>query len=155
MENEELDIDKPLRFERKRELRRTFYDLIQHDVAQIVRRIHGDGVAAVHTRTLDVLHDAGDEHVLTVADDIDLQLLPHEILIAEHGVFDVLGENDVHVSGNIALRKRDGHVLTADDIRRTEQDGIAELVGGRQRLLFGLPRCRGCGCPSCQDSCTA
>ena len=31
-------------------------------------------------------------------------------------------------------------VMTADDIRRTEQDGIAELVGGRQSLLFGHDR---------------
>ena len=40
---------------------------------------------------LDVLHDAGDENVLPVADGVDLQLRAHQILIDEHGVLDARG----------------------------------------------------------------
>ena len=135
--DQELNVDEPLCFERKRKLGRTLYDLIQHDVAQIIRRIYRNGVAAVNACTFDMLHDAGDEYVGAVADDVDFQLLPHQIFVAEHGIFDVLRQNDIHIARNIAFGKGDGHVLPADDVGRTQQHGIPELFCRRKRLFLG------------------
>ena len=46
---------------------------------------------------LDVLHDAGDEVILAVADGVYLHLLAHHVLVDEHGVFDLMGGDDRHV----------------------------------------------------------
>ena len=90
----------------------------------------------MHARALDVLHDAGDEHVDAVADGVHFQLLPHQVLVAEDGVFDVLGEDDVHIAGDVVLREGDRHVLPADDIRRAQEHGIAERFRRPDRLLL-------------------
>ena len=38
-------------------------------------RVYGDTVSGVNAGALDVLHDAGDEHIRAVGDSIDLDLL--------------------------------------------------------------------------------
>ena len=90
----------------------------------------------MHARTLDVLHDAGDEHIHAVRNGVHFELGAHEVLIAEHGVFDVLGEDDVHIAGDVVLREGDRHVLPADDVRRAQEHGIAERFRRLDRLLL-------------------
>ena len=84
---------------------------------------------------LDVLHDAGDQHVGAVGDDIHLQLLAHEILVHQDGVLDLAGEDDLHVPADLLVVVGDDHVLAADDVGGPQQHGIAQLVGGFQGLV--------------------
>ena len=84
---------------------------------------------------LDVLHDAGDQDVLAVGNDVHLQLLAHEVLVHQHRVFDLAGENDLHVGPHVLIVVGDDHVLAADDVGGAQQHGIAQLMGGVQRLL--------------------
>ena len=65
---------------------------------------------------LDVLHDAGDQHVGAVGDDVHLQLLAHEILVHQDGVLDLAGEDDLHVPADLLVVVGDDHVLAADDV---------------------------------------
>ena len=44
-------------------------------------RIDSDGVAGVDAGALDVLHDAGDQDVLAVGNDVHFQFLAHEVLV--------------------------------------------------------------------------
>ena len=90
----------------------------------------------MHARALDVLHDARDEHVHAVRNGVHFELGAHEVLIAEHGVFDVLGEDDVHIAGDVVLREGDRHVLPADDVRGAQEHGIAERFRRPDRLLL-------------------
>ena len=46
-----------------------------HLIAYRGRRIDGDTVAGVHARPLDMLHNAGNQDVRTIADRVHLQLL--------------------------------------------------------------------------------
>ena len=134
--DEVLDVDEPLGLQGDRKLRRDVHHRFEHGVAQMIGRIDRDGVARVHARALDVLHDAGDEHVHTVRNGVHFELGAHEVLIAEHGVFDVLGEDDVHIAGDVVLREGDRHVLPADDVRRAQEHGIAERFRRLDRLLL-------------------
>ena len=79
-----------------------------------------------------MLHDAGDEDVLAVGDDVHLQLLAHEVLVHQHGVLDLAGEDDLHVSPHVLVVVGDDHVLAADDVGGPQQHGIAQLMGGVQ-----------------------
>ena len=87
------------------------------------------------TGALDVLHDAGDQDVLAVGNDVHLQLLAHEVLVHQHRVFDLAGKDDLHVSPHVLVIVSDDHVLAADDVGGAQQHGIAQLMSGVQRLL--------------------
>ena len=88
----------------------------------------------MHACALDVLHDAGDEHIRAVGDDVHLQLRAHHVLVHEHGVVDALREDALHIHRDLVIVVDDLHVLPADDVRRAQQHGIAERLRGVQRL---------------------
>ena len=81
-----------------------------------------------------MFHDAGDEHVRAVGDDVHLQLRAHHVLVHEHGVVDALREDALHVRCDLVIVVDDLHVLSADDVRRAQQHGVAERLRGVQRL---------------------
>ena len=85
--------------------------------------------------TLDVFHEAGNEHVLAVIDGIDLELSSLDVLIDEDGVLDALLEYDPHVFGYVRIAERYYHVLSAQDVRRSEEHGVSELVCSLESLL--------------------
>ena len=88
----------------------------------------------MHAGALNVLHDAGDEHVRTVGDDVHLQLRAHHVFIHEHGVVDALREDALHIRCDLVIVVDNLHVLAADDVRRAQQHGVAERLRGVQRL---------------------
>ena len=88
----------------------------------------------MHAGALDVLHDAGDEHIRAVGDDVHLQLRAHHVLVHEHGVVDALREDALHIRCDLVIVVDDLHVLAADDVRRAQQHGVAERLRGVQRL---------------------
>ena len=82
---------------------------------------------------LDVLHHAGNQHVLAVGDDVHLQLRAHEILVHQHGVFQLAGEDDLHIGLHILIVMGNDHVLPANDIAGAQQHRITQLVSRVQR----------------------
>ena len=112
-------------------------DGAQHGVAEVVGGIDSDGVAGMNARPLDVLHDAGNEHIPAVGDNVHLQLGTLHILVHQHRVLDAAGKDDVHVLFHVGVLVGDGHVLAADDVGGAQQHGVAQLVGGLQRLRQG------------------
>ena len=106
-------------------------------LGEVLGRIDGDGVAGVDARPLDVLHDAGDQVVMAVADGVYLHLGAHHVLIDEHGVFQPAGGDDLHVLHHILLRMGDDHVLAAQHVGGAQQDGIFQILGGFDRFLGG------------------
>ena len=86
---------------------------------------------------LDVLHNAGDQHVLPVGDDVHLQLHAGHIFVDQHGVVDAAGEDARHIAHNVGLFVGDGHVLAADDIAGAQQHRVAQRFGRVLSFLHG------------------
>ena len=96
----------------------------------------------MNARTLNVLHDSRNEDVLTVTDCIDFKLGSHHVLVDEYRIFNPLPQDNLHVFLYIILIEGDDHVLTAEDIGRPEQYGIADPIRSSKRFLRrkdGLP----------------
>ena len=53
---------------------------------QVDRWVDRHRVAGVHAGALDVLHDAGDQHGLAVADGVDFDLAAVEVLVDQDGL---------------------------------------------------------------------
>lgn len=60
-------------------------------------RVDRDRVARVDTGALDVLHDAGDQDVVPVADGVDLDLTAGEVFVDEDRAGLLLAQDDLHV----------------------------------------------------------
>ena len=84
-----------------------------------------------------VRYNAGDEDVLAVADGVDLELGAGKVFVDEHGIFDVLGEDDGHIFLDIGVVKGDDHILPAQHVGGAHQHGITNAIGGPKRL-FGV-----------------
>ena len=134
--NQILNIDESFGSKFECELRGHLDDALQHGVFEIIGRIDGDRVARMDARALDMLHDAGDEDVRSVGNGVHFEFGAHEIFIAQNGVFYSLRQNDVHVAADVLFRKRDRHVLSADDVRGAKEHGIFQLFRGFERLLL-------------------
>ena len=75
-----------------------------------------------------MLHNAGNKNILAVGDNVNLKLRAHHIFVDKNGIFNLLRKNDIHVTLNIGVVICDSHVLTADNVGRTEKNGIFKLV---------------------------
>ena len=82
----------------------------------MLRGIDCDRVTGVDSRSLDVLHDARNQYVVTVVDSVYFDLSSLDVLVDQDRVFDALREDDVHVFLNVIVVESDGHVLTAKDV---------------------------------------
>src|SRR5699024_8403566 len=69
-----LDVYQPLGAQGQGQLLRAVHHDLHHLIGEAVGGVDGDGVAAVDAGPLDVLHDAGHQHVGAVGDDVHLQL---------------------------------------------------------------------------------
>jgi hypothetical protein len=69
-----LDVEQADDPEPERDPARVGADLLEHRVAERVRRQHGGRVARVDPGLLDVLHDPADPDVLAVAERVDVDL---------------------------------------------------------------------------------
>ena len=131
-----LDIDESLHAESKGKFSRKVDELVREALAQVPRRVYGDGIARVNACALDVFHDAGDEYVLPVADGVDFHLGTHQIFVDEDVGVRIGGQNHVHVFADVSVGERNDHVLPAENVAWPHEHGIAELVCRFERLLF-------------------
>ena len=69
-----LHVEQPDDADRERDLARRRADLLEHLLAERVRRQHAGAVAGVHAGLLDVLHDAADPDLVAVAERVDVDL---------------------------------------------------------------------------------
>ena len=137
MENQILNVYQPLRPQGQGQLLAGGDHGVHHVVIQGEGGIDGDGVAGMDAGPLHMLHDAGDQHVLPIGDDVHLQLRAGHVLIHQHGILDAVGQDAGHVGHHILIPPGDGHILSADDVAGAQQHGITQPLGGRQGLLQG------------------
>ena len=137
MPDQVLDVHKAPGAQRQGQLFAAFADDLREPVVQVVGGINGDGIPGVDPRPFDVLHDAGDQHVLPVGNDVRLQLDPRQVLVDQHRVFDPPGKDLFHVVPHLLRVPGDGHVLPADHVGGPEQHRISQRFRGPGRFLHG------------------
>ena len=107
-------------------------------VIQVVRRIDGNRVAGMHAGTLNMFHDAGDQHIRAVRDDIHFEFRSRKILIDQHRVLNALRKDASHIFPGIRFPVGNRHILSADDIGRPQQHRITEFFRCLNRFFQRL-----------------
>ena len=136
MINQILDVDQSLGFQRNSQTLGIIQDLFHKIIGQAPCRINGNGVSGVNAGSFDMLHDAGDQDIRSIADSIDLKLGPHHVLVDQNRVFDILGKDNIHIFVDIFFVKGDDHVLSPQDVGGSEQDRIADFIRRFKGLLL-------------------
>ena len=92
-------------------------------------RVYGDTVAGMNAGALDMLHDTRDQDVGTVTYGIDLDLLTDNVFVDEDRM--ILGDlvDDADELVNIVVADVDLHALAAQNVGRSYQNRIAQVVG--------------------------
>ena len=135
--NDVLQVDQPQGVQLPAEGFGGGHDLGAHIVVNVRGRVHGDAVAGVDARALHMLHNAGNEDVLPVADSVHLNLHAGQVLVNQHRVVLLVGEDDGHVLLNVLVAIGDNHVLPAQHIAGPHQHRIAQVPSGGKGLLRG------------------
>ena len=109
------------------------------------RRINGYTVPRMDARSLDMLHNAGNQDIRAVTDSIHFNLLPLQILVHQNRMILCNPVDDCHKLLNLLVGNGNLHPLSAKHIGRAHQHGIAQTVG---HLLGLFCRIHGSACRS-------
>ena len=98
----------------------------------------------MHARTLDVLHDARNDNILSVAYGVDLRLRAHEVLIDEDRMLLCVAVDDRHELLDFLIIQGDLHALASENIGRAHEYRISDFLRGghggfKRGNLVGLP----------------
>ena len=113
-------------------------DLVDHVLAQRVRRQRAGAIARVNARLLDVLHHPADHHALAVAQRVHVHLggvrqeAIHQNRMLRRGL-----HREAHVVAQRLLVANDLHGSPAQHVGRTDQDRVADAPG--HGLGLGVP----------------
>ena len=132
-----LNVDQTDDVERFRELFRVIDDNLFDVRREVLAGVNRNRVARVYSRALNVLHNAGDYEIIAVANRVNLDFRSHHIFIDKNGIFQLVGGDYLHILRNVRVAVRDNHILSAENVRRTEQNGITKLVCRFQRFFLG------------------
>ena len=97
----------------------------------------------MHPGSLDVTHDAGNEHIGAVTDGVHLALDALKISVDEHGPVRAGMYGLGHVGTQLVGAVDDGHGPTTDDVGRAHQHRESEILGNGQGLLGRTSRATG------------
>ena len=123
--------------------------------AQRLRRQHAGAVARVHAGLLDVLHDAGDQHVVAVGQRVHVHFGGvFQEAVDQHRALLREGDGLAHVLADRLLVVGDHHGAPAQHVAGPHQHRVADARGHRAGLFHAGGRCRwrGTGLPSSSSS---
>ncbi len=102
-------------------------DLTLHFIGDGESGIHADGVAGVDTGAFHQFHDAGHEHIVSVADRIDFHFLALDVLVHQNRLVDVDFNGGLQIVAELVFIAHDLHGAAAEHEARAHQDRIADL----------------------------
>src|SRR5690606_5497101 len=132
-----LNVDQPNHLQRLRDLYGVVFHLGDDEIAQVVWRQNRVRVAGVYARGLDVLHDADNIHILSIAYGIAFRFYSAvEKVIKEYFIFwQVLPDiNDVFLE--FLFVDHDLHALATQHIGGTYQQRESDLFGHLQCVVW-------------------
>ena len=100
--------------------------------------IYGDRVTGMDAGALNMFHNSGNQDILPVADCIDLQLGPHQVFVDQDGIFYFVFKDNLHIFMDIRILIRYDHVLAAEYIAWTHQNGVSQPVCRRNCLILRI-----------------
>ena len=124
-----LDVDQSLRSQSKCEFGGAVADHIQHPVIQVVWRVNGNRVTGMDPGAFHMFHNAGDQYIRAVGNDVHFQFGARQILVDQDRIFDLVFKDPCHIRLHRFIRAGNGHVLSADDVGWTQQDRVAQGIG--------------------------
>ena len=98
----------------------------------------------MHAGALNVLHDAGDQNVLTIADCIHLGLRSLQVLVNQNRVLLGIPVDDRHKLLDLFVRESNLHALSSQNVAGTNQNRIAQTVCHFLCLFRRVDRSTGC-----------
>ncbi len=128
-------LTRPLRAERQHDPLHRRDDQVLVALADDLGREHADAVAGVDAGPLDVLEQPGDQHLLAVADGIDVDLDALEVAVDADRPVGVDDRGQRELAGQVLGRVAEVDGQPADDERGPDDDRVADPLGQRQRLL--------------------
>ena len=108
--------------------------------ADTLRRIHGDTVTGMDSRSLDMLHNARNQNILSIAYRINLDFLSHQIFIHKNRMLLRNLVNDTDKFADILIADGDSHALSAEHVGRSDEHWIAKVIRRLNCLLTGKYR---------------
>ena len=94
--------------------------------------------AGMDAGALNMFHNSGNQDILPVADCIDLQLGPHQVFVDQDGIFYFVFKDNLHIFMDIRIMIRYDHVLAAEYIAWTHQNGVSQPVCRRNCLILRI-----------------
>ncbi len=122
-------------------------DLAEDVVGERDRREHAGGVAGVDAGLFDVLHDAGDDDVGSVAEGVHVYFgRVFEEVVDEDGALLRIFDGGRHVLADFGVVVGDDHGAAAEHVAGADEDGIADAVcPGQGFVEVGGDAPSGCG----------
>ena len=95
----------------------------------------------MNTSSLNVLHNSRNQNIFAVADTVNFKLSSHHVLVNQNRIFNSLSQNNLHIFFYVGIVEGNNHVLTAQNVRRTQQNRVAQLFCCSQSF-FGIHDCK-------------
>ena len=81
----------------------------------------------MNTGSLNMLHDSRNKNIFAVADTVNFKLSSHHILVNQNRIFNSLSKNNLHVFFYVGIVEGNNHVLTAQNVRRSQQNRVTQF----------------------------
>src|SRR5699024_9128604 len=105
-------------------------DFIQRGIAERIAWNHRGRVTGVNPRRLDMLHDAGNVHVIAVVDRIHIYFYGiFQKLVDEKSVFRMGFEHALGIEFELILFDGNTHALAAQHVAGTDKHRVADAIG--------------------------
>ena len=139
----ELKVHQADDLQRVADLPRDSADLTEDGFGEGLGRQYTRGVAGMDARFLDVLLDPADEDVLAIRDDVHVNLRRvGKIAVHEDRVRLRDADRPLHESGEILFAVDDLHPAATEDVRRPDENGVADPGGHLSDLVEAVPGSR-------------
>src|ERR1700687_4913219 len=132
-----LDVHQAAQAEMPCDFHRVLDYVIELGLLQALRGVNRVRITGVHTGTLDVLHDPGDDDCVAIGNGVDLDLDPLQVLVHQHGATRHGADRPEHVAAQLLTVADDLHRPASEDVGRTHQHGVARALRDPYRFLDG------------------
>ena len=132
--DDELDVDQPNGVDQAGDQGGRIDDASRLIRGQRDGRIDRKRVARVNPGPFDVLEDAGNQNRIPIADRIDIELAPQQVLVDQDRPPDAEIDGGFHVAPQVFRRTDDLHAAPPEDIRGSHQHRVADPGGNLHRV---------------------
>ena len=106
------------------------YNGLFHLLVDSLGRVYRNTVARMHAGSFEMFHYTRYQYVFTVANGVNLDLLAHQVFVYKYGMFLLYPVYDFHEFDYVLVGIGYLHALAAQNIGRTHQHRVNQIVCG-------------------------